>query len=590
MVHKSRLNSDVDKIAVRHFLDVSRQQGADFYLSWLPTFSAVGINTIVPFFLGKILAGVARPGTPLTKPVIGFIVAGATGIILNRIAFISLLRLQANVMAKLQLEAVNALLYRGTSFHNNQVGGKLVSDALDYPQAYLRLSDTVVVNILPFVGVLLVGIVILLIQAPIIALTVLLMAGLAITTAIIFRLSMAKYRHMRIEAQQAVTAHVADIISNIHTVKSFARESEEMATGTKLTQTLENFRQRDWYRLAINGNNRIIGLFMFESLFIVTMIHQIHAHPQLLAAGIFAFSYTVTLTNRMFDIGNMMRAIEESLLLAEPMTVILQQDHEVKDLPDATELRVTKGAVTLRDVQFVYHDNPSAQDVFIGLNISVKPGERVGLVGPSGGGKSTLTKLLLRFEDLANGTIEIDGQDIAKVTQRSLRESIGYVSQEPLLFHRSVKENIAYGNMDATDAEIEAAAKKAFAHDFIVGLPKGYDTVVGERGVKLSGGQRQRVAIARAILKDASILILDEATSALDSESEKYIQDALWHLMEGKTAIVIAHRLSTIQRLDRIIVLDEGKIIEDGTHAELLKKKGLYAKLWAHQSGGFMEE
>ncbi len=212
------------------------------------------------------------------------------------------------------------------------------------------------------------------------------------------------------------------------------------------------------------------------------------------------------------------------------------------------------------------------------------------MVGPSGGGKSTLSRLLLRFEDIQSGQITIDGQNISAVTQISLRQAVAYVPQEPLLFHRSILENIAYGKPEATLAAVHTAAQKAYARDFIETLPAGFETVVGERGVKLSGGQRQRVAIARAILKDAPLLVLDEATSALDSESEKVIQQALWELMEGKTAIVIAHRLSTIQRLDRIIVLDGGKIVEDGTHAELLKHKGLYARLWAHQSGGFIEE
>ncbi len=224
------------------------------------------------------------------------------------------------------------------------------------------------------------------------------------------------------------------------------------------------------------------------------------------------------------------------------------------------------------------------------LNLEIAAGEKIGLVGHSGSGKTTLTKLLLRFNDIDGGEILIDGQNIANITQEDLRKCIAYVPQEPLLFHRTIRENIAYANPEASSKDIEEAAKKAYAQEFIEKLPKGYDTLVGERGVKLSGGQRQRVAIARAILKDAPILILDEATSALDSESEKLIQAALWELMKGRTAIVIAHRLSTIQRMDRILVLNDGEVIEQGKHAELLEKNGTYAKLWAHQSGGFIEE
>ena len=223
------------------------------------------------------------------------------------------------------------------------------------------------------------------------------------------------------------------------------------------------------------------------------------------------------------------------------------------------------------------------------FNLQIKSGEKIGLVGPSGGGKTTITRLLLRFMDIQGGAIMIDGQDIRDIKQQDLRRAIAYVPQEPLLFHRSIKENIRYGKPAASDDEIIAVAKKAFAHDFIKVLPDGYDTLVGERGVKLSGGQRQRVAIARAMLSNAPILVLDEATSALDSESERVIQKALWELMKGKTAVVIAHRLSTIQRMDRIVVLDEGKIIEQGSHKALLKQGGLYAKLWSHQSGGFID-
>ena len=246
------------------------------------------------------------------------------------------------------------------------------------------------------------------------------------------------------------------------------------------------------------------------------------------------------------------------------------------------------GAVEFRDVTFTHNGADDA--LFNSFNLSIKPGEKVGLVGHSGSGKTTFTRLLLRFSDIRRGEICIDGQNIATVTQDDLHESIAYVPQEPLLFHRSIAENIRYGRLNASANDIAKAAKDAHATEFIDKLPSGYDTLVGERGVKLSGGQRQRIAIARAMIKNAPILVLDEATSALDSESEVLIQAALWKLMEGRTAIVIAHRLSTIQKMDRIIVLDDGKIVEQGSHKELITENGVYAKLWAHQSGGFIEE
>lgn len=259
---------------------------------------------------------------------------------------------------------------------------------------------------------------------------------------------------------------------------------------------------------------------------------------------------------------------------------------DVTDAPNAHALAVTQGEVVFKNVTFTYDTNV----VFDAFNMRIAPGERVGLVGPSGAGKTTFVSLLLRQQDIGDGAIMIDGSDISTVTQDSLREAIAVVPQEPMLFHRTIKANIAYGNPHATDEEIIESAKKAQAHEFISALPLGYDTLVGERGVKLSGGQKQRVAIARAILKDAPILVLDEATSALDSESESEIQKALHILMAGKTVVAIAHRLSTLREMDRIVVLEHGKIIEDGSHQTLKEYGGTYARLWNHQAGGFLKE
>ena len=269
----------------------------------------------------------------------------------------------------------------------------------------------------------------------------------------------------------------------------------------------------------------------------------------------------------------------------------------IVDRVDATPLQVGRAEVQLDNVVFSYGEDISAArpPVIRQLSLTVKPGEKIGLVGRSGAGKSTIVNLLLRFYDLRSGCIRIDGQDIAGVTQNSLRAAIGMVTQDTSLLHRSVRENIAYGRPEATEEEIVAAAKRAEAHDFILGLKDakgrtGYDAHVGERGVKLSGGQRQRIAIARVMLKDAPILLLDEATSALDSEVEAAIQQSLYRLMEGKTVVAIAHRLSTIAAMDRLVVLEKGEIVEQGSHTELLAQGGLYARLWAHQTGGFLGE
>jgi ATP-binding cassette subfamily B protein len=270
--------------------------------------------------------------------------------------------------------------------------------------------------------------------------------------------------------------------------------------------------------------------------------------------------------------------------------VILDEEHEVKDSLGAKNLKINAGKVEFDKVSFSYN-KAKEESVIKNLSFKVKPGEKVALIGPSGGGKSTLTKLILRLFDIKKGSILIDGQDISKVTQDSLRRQIALVPQDPILFHRTLRENIRYANQHVSDEELIAASKMAHCHEFIKKLPHGYDTHVGERGIKLSGGQRQRVAIARAILSQAKILILDEATSSLDSESEKLIQDALKNLIKNKTTFIIAHRLSTIMNVDRIFVLENGRIIEEGTHADLVSKEsGLYKKLWNLQVGGYLED
>ena len=292
------------------------------------------------------------------------------------------------------------------------------------------------------------------------------------------------------------------------------------------------------------------------------------------------------MTEAIVFIGSMMNGfIRVYGEIEEGLDTVLE-DHEIADIPEAKSLEVDEAVLEWNNVTFNYGENK----VFDEFDLTIPSGQRVGLVGPSGAGKTTFVSLLLRQHDLTSGAILIDGQNIAEVTQDSLRENIAVVPQEPLLFHRTIRENIAYGKPDATDNEIMAVARLAKAHEFIKDLPLGYDTLVGERGVKLSGGQKQRVAIARAMLKDAPILVLDEATSALDSESEVAIQQALHKLMVGKTVIAIAHRLSTLREMDRIIVLEGGKIVEDGSHDSLLQYGGVYARLWTHQAGGFLQE
>ncbi|HET8671957.1 MAG TPA: ABC transporter ATP-binding protein [Candidatus Saccharimonadales bacterium] len=580
----------VDKSTVRLFWQASLREKRLLLLTFLFPIGNVFLFMLTPLFIGKILAELALPDGNPGRYIPYFVGMALAGIICNRIGSQSSLELQAKTMSYLQWLGLQTLLRRSVGFHNNNVGGKLVSDVIDFPTAYSQLANATVINLVPLAAMLLIGSVVIYIESW--------MLGLFVTAMTVYAMGSGTYdtmvrkpiRKRRLKATKAVTSHLADAIVNVQTIKTFAHEKEELKRHEELNGTLRDMRIRDWTWAARSGNTRIAVLLAFQLALVLLLVRLVGEDPSLLGIGIFAFSFTITLSLRLFEVNAMLRQIEEGLLMASPLTTIIEETPEIRDVPEAKPLRVKKGEIICKDVTFNYQDNTSGQAVFSNLNLTVKAGEKIGLVGPSGGGKSTLTRLLLRFEDINAGSITIDGQDISKSTQASLREAVAYVPQEPLLFHRPIKENIAYGKQDASQEAIEHAAKLAHAAEFITTLPQSYDTIVGERGVKLSGGQRQRVAISRAILKGSPILVLDEATSALDSESEVLIQQALWELMRGRTAIVIAHRLSTIQKMDRIIVLDEGRIVEEGTHTQLLNRKGTYAKLWAHQSGGFLEE
>lgn len=389
-------------------------------------------------------------------------------------------------------------------------------------------------------------------------------------------------------ADTKVTGHYSDIISNFFTVKMFGSRLFEEKEFKKTAAFQQEKRRVAWIQQGFwnsmwQGLNIdfFIVIFMAASVWLWLGGHITAGTIVLMQIYAFTSFYVV------WNISKNIVRVTAALTDADEMVELFDREIGVKDPENPEPVRMKHGEVRFDGVYFNYEDNTS---VFKDLNLEIKAGEKVALVGHSGAGKTTITKLLLRFLDIESGSITIDGQNIAHVKQDDLRKRIAYVPQEPLLFHRSIAENIAYGKPKATKKEIETVAKKAHAHEFIKNLPKGYDTLVGERGVKLSGGERQRVAIARAMLKDAPVIMLDEATSALDSIAEGKIQDALFKLIKGKTAIVIAHRLSTIQQMDRIIVFDNGKIVEEGTHVELLKSGKVYKELWDSQVGGFITE
>jgi ATP-binding cassette, subfamily B, multidrug efflux pump len=399
------------------------------------------------------------------------------------------------------------------------------------------------------------------------------------------------------DVRSMVMARVVDSYTNILTVKLFSRMADEDAYVREVL---------DKHQGAMSDHMRMTSRFMFtlQAMNALLLVSTTVIGLSLWAQGLISASQVATALPLVWQITNMagwvsfeFAGIFENIGVVQDGMQTISVPHTLVDEKDAKPLTVSHGEIRFEHVSFSYSPGKTEQDkpVLDHIDLIVRPGERIGLVGRSGAGKSTLVNLLLRFFDIEQGRITVDGQDIRHVTQESLRTQIGLVTQDTSLLHRSIADNIGYGRPQATQSEIEAAARKAQAHEFIMGLRDwnghtGYQAHVGERGVKLSGGQRQRIAIARVILKDAPILLLDEATSALDSEIEASIQEQLVGLMAGKTVIAIAHRLSTIARLDRLIVIDQGKIVEQGTHSELLQHNGLYAALWQHQSGGFLAE
>ena len=591
MAEKTSRTSNFERETLHIFLQTVWQGKPALLRSLVYPLGVLSVNIVVPFLISSALAGLATHKASVESYLLPLVIAVAVGVFCNWYGFTNLLRLHAFGQAYLLERCLRTILSRSVGFHANTVSGKLVSNALDYPAAFDHLLDGVYINLGPFSLTMVIGIVIVITRS--IAMGFALLA-ITIMTLVLVVLESRRRKGMRVKRkiiQNSMIAHFSDTIINAQAAKTFAREQDEISTHRRLSAQLAAFRLRDWSVTARSGSIRMGVLLSMEVAMIAFIGYLVRRNPGTLAAGIFSFSYMINLTNRLFDIGTTLRNIDEAFLSAASMTEILLQETEITDAPRAKKLRVTDGAIDLDNVQFAYPDAPNGDNVFENLTLHIPAGQKVGLVGPSGGGKSTFTRLLLRFDDINEGAIAIDGQSIRTVTQASLRQAISYVPQEPLLFHRSIFENIAYGKPDATKAQVERAARLAYADEFIDRLPERYETIVGERGVKLSGGQRQRVAIARAILKDAPILILDEATSALDSESEIYIQKALQELMNGRTTLVVAHRLSTIQQMDRIIVLERGVIVEDGTHTRLRKKRsGLYARLWQHQSGGFIEE
>lgn len=498
-------------------------------------------------------------------------------------------RVQDVIMKDLSMTVFDHLGTMSARFFANRFAGSLVNQSNKFVGSFERLTDALSWNVFKLLVSLVYTTVVLLPRAPIIAIAILILCAIYTPLVWFFRKKQVPYNKRWAAAETKRTGQLADSISNIVAVKSFANEALE---HNRMLKRATDVHKQSVATMKHNMNQELITGLVSRSInvSVIVLSVMLAVNGTVGVSTIYlALTFTTGILRRLWDLSNSFRQFTRVFGDANDMTEILQIKPEVSDTSGAKKFEALRGDIVLDNVNFAHDGSQTA--LFDNLSLHIKQGEKIGLVGKSGSGKTTLVNLLLRFMDLQSGSIRIDGVDIQEVKQSDVRRSVTFVPQEPLLFHRSLAENIAYGDPSATLETIIAAAKMANAHDFIVKLPEGYDTLVGERGVKLSGGQRQRVAIARAIIKNAPILVLDEATSALDSESEALIQDALWKLIDKKTAIVIAHRLSTIQKMDRILVMEKGEIVEQGSHKQLLKNKnGTYSKLWLRQSGGFLED
>ncbi len=557
----------------------------------MPTLGTILTTFIPPLIIAEIVNMYAEHDVVSLAMVRSYIILFGglwlLGEVFWRIGLHYIIRLEANGMKNLSISAFQRLVNRDHRFYTDSFTGSLVKRATAFVRNFERFTDTLAFNVVTNVFPVLFAMVVLWLYSPWITITLLLMLGIAVLIALPIIRRRSRLVSLRHEAGTKMVGHLSDSISNISTVKSFAKESREREWYEYYVHdfAMKFKRAGDYHNLRLDV--AISPLYVLSNILgLILAIYFVQALTLQAGVIVVVFSYYSRITRIFWEINRIYRDIESSMNEAGEFTEMFLEDPAVRDASDAKKLAVTKGRIRFNDITFRYPEQENSEETFLhDFSLDIRGGQRVGLVGPSGGGKTTITALVLRLFDPHVGSITIDGQDIRHVTQASLRENIAYVPQEPFLFHRTLMENIAYGKEGAKEEEIKEAAKLAYIHKFIVSLPDGYKTMVGERGVKISGGQRQRIAIARALLKGAPILVLDEATSSLDSESEKYIQRGLLELMKGKTSLVIAHRLSTIKHLDRIIVLNQGKIVEDGTHEELITRDGLYTKLWNRQSG-----
>ncbi len=581
------------KLTLKIYWSEARQYKLLIFVLLMSVIGASALGVVIPLYFKRFFDILAHSGTDMAvtaQALFGVLItiAGVEAVrwIFWRVAAFTNNYFQPLAMAALANRCFGYLHRHSFAYFNNNFVGSLVKRVNWFTRAFESVADKITWNLLPLLVHLTVVVGVLTRKDWRLGAGMFIWLAMFLTVNWIFTSYKLRFDIKRSEAETKATGILADTITNHSNVKLFVGYGRELTTFAKAMDVVRRLRWLTW---------NLDGLFEAVQGFLVVFFELgifylaiILWRQGLLTIGDFVLiqSYLIIIFDNVWDFGKIIRHLYSDLADAEEMTMILNTPPEIKDISGAKDLAVTKGEIQFRQVDFYYHET---RKIFAKLNLQIQGREKVALVGPSGAGKTTIVKLLLRMHDLAAGEILIDNQRIDRVTQESLWRNISLVPQDPILFHRTLLENIRYGKPAATDEEALRAARLAHCHEFISEFPDGYLTYVGERGIKLSGGERQRVAIARAILRDAPILVLDEATSSLDSQSEALIRDALDVLMKDKTVIVIAHRLSTIMKMDRIIVVDHGKIIEEGTHEELLKKeRGIYQRLWKLQAGGFI--
>ena len=546
-------------------------------------------EVIVPLFAGRLVDALARGPTATDAAIAAFVAMAGLGLVmvgLRHLAWWGIVPLTLGMMRRVAQDAFHRVQRFSTDWHNNSFAGSTVRKITRGMWALDSLNDVLLLALLPAIVVLVATVILLANHWPIMG--VIMALGAVAYTILSVLLAMrviAPASRLSNAMDTRIGGVLSDALGSNAVVKSFGAEPREEARLARVVDKWSRRTRRTWRRHVGSSTGQLVLLWTVRTGVTGTALwlwSQGRATPGEIT---YVLTTYFVVHGYLRDIGQHIHHLQRAVNEMEEMVRLYDQPLGVADAPDATPLRIHAGEVRFDHVTFRYagQETPLYRD----LNVRIAAGERVGLVGRSGSGKTTFVKLIQRLYDVMNGRVEIDGQNVAHATQASLRSQIAIVQQEPILFHRSLAENIAYARPDASLAQIERAARLANAHEFIAQLPRGYQTLVGERGVKLSGGERQRVALARAFLADAPILILDEATSSLDSESEALIQEAMDRLMSERTSIVIAHRLSTVRAMDRILVFDQGRIVEEGSHEALLRKsQGHYRRLFERQAGG----